>query len=435
MNIEKADFIIKNIHILTMDGEKRQYKNGVIAITGDTISYIGDNMPHMDAKNIIDGKGKIALPGLINTHTHSAMIIFRGYGNDLPLWDWLSKKMWPLEDQLTAQDAYWLSLLAMAEMIQSGTTTFSDMYMFMDKTAEATSSSGMRAVLARGLQGPDDKSNLRMEETKSLYKDWHNGANGRIRVRVAPHAIYTCSTEYLKECIKLAISLDTGMHTHVSETHKEVEDCLKANGKTPVKYLYDLGFFDLPSIAAHCVHLNDEDIDLLKEKNVQIAHCPASNLKLASGIAPIPKLVKNGINVALGTDGASSNNNLSMMKEMNLTSIIHKGITGDPTIIPAPYALEMATINGARALNWQDEIGSLEKGKKADVILVDTSAPHWQPINDIPSNMVYSSQSSDIDTVIVNGKILMEDGILKTIDLDRVYYEVNRIRDNLMFQS
>lgn len=427
--------LIKNIDILTMDDNQTRYENACILIEDDEIRFVGnlsDLQADIQYDKIEDGEGKLALPGLINTHTHIAMTLFRGYANDLPLMEWLSQKIWPVEDRLSEGDAYWLSLLAMAEMIRGGVTTFADMYMFMEETALAVEQSGMRGVLARGLQGPDEKSGLRLEENRRLWKNWQGRGNGRIRVMVGPHAIYTCQPSFLLESKELAQELEVGIHIHLSETGKEVEDSKKKYGKSPVRHLYDLGLLDGHVLAAHCVHLSEEDMDILEEKDVKVAHCPASNLKLGSGIAPIADMIKRGITVSLGTDGAASNNNLSIMKEMSLAGLISKGIKEEPTLIPAITSLQMATYNGAKALALEDSVGSLAPGKKADIILINTQQPHYYPHTDWANHLVYSGYSSDIDSVWVNGKKLMDNRELLTIDLDKVYFEVNKIYKRIM---
>ena len=422
--------LIKNIYILTMDDHQTQYNNGCILIDGDEIAFIGnesDLKADIKYDKIEDGKGKLAMPGLINTHTHVAMTLFRGYANDLPLMEWLSQKIWPMEDRLLEGDAYWLSLLAIAEMIRAGVATFTDMYMFMEQTAMAVQESGVRGVLARGLQGPDSKSDMRLEENRRLWEEWHEQADGRIQVMVGPHAIYTCQLSYLVDVMELANDLGVGIHIHLSETRQEVENSIKQYGKSPVRHLYDLGLLDSHVLAAHCVHLSPEDMDILKEKDVKVSHCPVSNLKLGSGIAPIDEMLNRGITVSLGTDGAASNNNLNIMKEMSLAALILKGVKEEPTLISANTALEMATINGAKALGLEDRIGSLSLGKKADIILMDTRTPHFYPYGDWATHLVYSGYSSDIDSLWVNGNKLMENRQLLTIDMDRVYSEVKKI--------
>lgn len=427
--------LIKNIDILSMDESKTQYENGVIIIDGDHIAFLGE-AKDMDLRDkdflkefheVIDGRGKLAIPGLINTHTHASMVLFRGYANDLPLMDWLEEKIWPREDKLVKSDAYWLSLLAIAEMIKGGVTAFADMYMFMEETARAVLDSGVRGVLSRGLQGPDKNSKSRLDESESLWKNWQGAGGGRITVMLGPHSIYTCEPSYLKEIKGLSEKLGLGIHIHLSETRQEVEDSFKKHGKSPVGLLESLGLLDGHVLAAHCVHLSDEDLKIIKDYDVRVSHCPVSNLKLGSGIAPIGDMVDMGITVSLGTDGAASNNNLSVMKEMAFASLITKGTEENATLIPADIALEMATKMGARALNLEGITGTLSPGKKADIVLIDTDSPNYFPKGDLTTHLVYSGNSKDVDTVFVNGVKLMENRQLLTIDMDRVYDEVNKI--------
>jgi len=372
------------------------------------------------------------MPGLINSHTHIGMSLLRNYADDLPLFDWLSKKIWPAEDKLNSNDIYWGSLLSMVEMIQSGTTTFCDMYFIMDEVAKGVEESGMRAMLTRGLVEDKNDPDKKLNEARGLHKNWHGKANGRIRTMVAPHAPYTCSDEFLLKTIELARELNTGIHIHLSETKNEVEDSYKLHGKSPIKHVYDLGMFDVHTLAAHCVHVDDNDIELMVEKNVYPVNNPGSNLKLASGFAPVDKMLKKGIKVALGTDGSSSNNNLNMFEEINLAALVNKAVNMDAVSVPALTAIEMATINGAKALGWDDEIGSIEKGKKADLILVDLNKAHLYPRHNIISSIAYSAGGSDVDTVIIDGKIIMENRIIKTLDVEKIMFMAEKCGKDLI---
>lgn len=413
--------LIKDITLVPMDG-----KNEVIEKTNiymdDKIIHIGELRDDIEVERVIDGKNKVAMPGLINAHTHIGMSLLRNFADDLPLHDWLTKKIWPTEAKLIGEDVYWGSLLSIVEMIQSGTTAFCDMYFFMDQVGKALEESGIRGVLTRGLIEEQGKNEEKLDETKDLYNNWHGKGNGRIKVMVAPHAPYTCSPDFLKETIKLANELNTGIHIHLSETKKEVEDSYKNFGKSPIKHVYDLGLFDVHTIAAHCVHVDDEDIEIMKEKNVYPVNNPGSNLKLASGFAPVDKMLKKGISVALGTDGSSSNNNLNMFEEINLAAIVNKAVNLDAVSVPALDALKMSTVNGAKALAWFDEIGSVEAGKKADLILIDMDKPHLYPRHNIISALAYTVQASDVDTVIVDGRIIMEKREIKTLDVEKIKY-------------
>lgn len=426
--------LIHNVELITMDKENNQYADGIILYNDDTIEYAGpasgfdqnESKNSMDKPQLIDGKGMTALPGFVNAHTHTAMTAFRGYADGQPLWEWLSETIWPMEERLEPGDTYWLTLLGAAEMISAGVTTFLDMYMFMTDTARAVSECGMRAVLSRALMGPDKSTGQRYREVDEL-SHWRYKADGRINMMIAPHAVYTCSPELLQNCVKLAEKYQTGIHVHLSETVKEVADSVREYGKTPPGHLHNLGLFEQPVVAAHCVHLTHDDMDLMARHNVKAVHCPSSNMKLASGFARVDEMLERGIVTALGTDGAASNNNLSIWKEMSLASLIAKGHTQNANALPPVTAMEMATIKGAEALMLQDEAGSLEAGKKADIQLIDTTGPHYHPREDTQVHLVYSGYSHDVNTVIINGKVVMKDGNLTTIDLDQVYGEVDRI--------
>lgn len=420
------NILIKNAYIITMNEKEEVLENADLAIENDRIKYVGKVPSDFKADKIIDGSKKAVLPGLINAHTHMAMSLFRNYADDLPLHEWLTQKIWPIEDKLTGEDVYYGTMLSIVESIKSGVTCFSDMYFFMDDTAKAALESGIRARLAWGMIGVRADDDSRFDITKKFYNDWQGKGDGRITVMAGPHAPYTCSPEYLKRVADFAKEMNLSVHIHLSESKREVEENYEKFGKSPIKHVYDLGIFDVPVTAAHCVHLSDEDIDILKEKNVSVVYNPGSNMKLGNGFAPVVKLLQKGVNVALGTDGSSSNNNVNMFEEINLSAILNKGLTGNPTVVPAMEALKMATINGAKALCMDKELGSIEKNKKADIIIVDMNKPHFYPIHDVVSSMVYTAQGSDVETVIINGNIVMENYEIKTVDLENLYYNVER---------
>lgn len=424
--------LIKNATIVTMDSEHKIIENGYIAIEEDKIKYVGDVLPSdFIAHMIIDAKGKVVMPGLVNAHTHTPMVLLRSYADDLPLQEWLFDKIFPIEDKLAAEDVYWASMLAVMEMLKSGITCFADMYFHMDEVAKAVSKAGIRANLSRGLQGFDadfdPMEDKRLLENEQLFKDWDGEANGRIRVTVAPHSVYTCVPEYLKACVELAQNLETGIHIHVSETEKENQECIEKYGKTPVQHLNDLGVFQLKTLAAHCVHVSEEDMDILKNNHVTVVYNPGSNLKLGSGIAPVKRMLEKGINVALGTDGGSSNNNLNMFEEMHLAALVSKGVEMDPTIMKAHQVLKMAITNGVKALGMEREVGAIQPGMKADLIIVNANKPHFYPMHNVMANLVYSAQAADVETVIVDGKILVDQGEFKTIDYQEVIYNIGKI--------
>lgn len=422
------NILIKNCHIFCDDTESPVIL-GDVAIEGNRLIKVGKEGAlssgwHPD--RVIDGCNYLCLPGLINCHTHAAMTLLRSYADDLPLMHWLEKKIWPVEDRLTGEDVYWGSLLAMVEMIKSGTTTFNDMYFFMDEVAQAVEKIGMRACLARGLVGVGGSAELGLEESRNLIEKWQGGARGRISIWLGPHAPYTCPPDYIKMVLSLAKEYGTGIHIHVAETRDEIRIINEQYAKTPVTYLEESGVFEFPVLAAHCVHLTDDDISLLARRGVAVAHNPESNMKLASGVAPVVKLRKAGITVGIGTDGAASNNNLDMFGEMRMTSLLHKVLHNDPLVMPAPDVLRMATSDGARALGLGDEIGILKPGYKADLILVDLKQPHFYPKHNLVAHAVYAAGASDVDLVIIDGEIIMENRKILTIDEDRVLDEVER---------
>lgn len=322
------NILIKNAYIITMNQKGEVLEKADLAIENDRIKYIGKDIDNFKADKIIDGTKKVVMPGLINCHTHMAMSLFRNYADDLPLYEWLTQKIWPIEDKLTGEDVYYGTMLSIIESIKSGVTCFSDMYFFMDDTAKAALESGIRARLAWGMIGDRANDNTRFDITRRFYNDWQGKGDGRITIMAGPHAPYTCSPEYLKRVAEFAKEMNLGIHIHLSESKREVEENYEKFSKSPIKHVYDLGILDVPVTAAHCVHLSDEDIDILKEKNVSVVYNPGSNLKLGNGFAPVVKLIEKGVNVALGTDGSSSNNNVNMFEEINLSAIVNKGVSG-----------------------------------------------------------------------------------------------------------
>lgn len=422
---------IQNTQILTMTGTL--VYTGDILIENDTIKALGVvNAEDAEGAQIINGRRTVAMPGLVNTHTHAAMTLLRSYADDMELMPWLNEKIWPAEAKFVNEYIYWGSALAAVEMIQSGTTTFADMYDSMHEVAKVTEESGLRANLARGCVVFSDPELKNIQKNVRLYENFNNKADGRIKVWFAPHAPYTCPPDYVEKIVEAAKSCNAGIHVHLAETLDEQRQIAEGYGKTPTEYLNDLGVFELPTLAAHSVYLNDSDIEILKTHNVGIAHNPSSNLKLASGIANIPKYLNAGLNVGIGTDGCSSNNTLNMFKEMTICSFVQKVNAMDPTVLPAEEILRLATIGGAKVLRWDDEIGTLEVGKKADLILVDLDKPHFAPWNNVVSDLVYSAQGSDVKTTIVNGKILMKDYEVLTMDVERIMAETERIARNVL---
>ncbi|MHB8156011.1 MAG: amidohydrolase [Desulfocucumaceae bacterium] len=430
-----SKILIKGATIITMERRDHIISEGEIAIEGQNIVGVGPagSAPEgFEPDRTIDAKDMLALPGFVNSHTHAAMTLLRSYADDLPLMKWLEEKIWPLESKLEEEDVYWGSLLCCLEMIRSGTTTFADMYFYMDQVAMAVEKAGIRANLSRGMIGVGPEAQAALDYSRGFVSRWHNKADGRITVRLGPHAPYTCPPDYLEKVIALAKELKVGIHIHLAETLSEVDEIADKYGMTPIQLVDSLGLFELPVLAAHCVHLDKKDIEILAEKKVGVAHNPESNMKLASGVAPVCALLEYGVTVGLGTDGAASNNNLDMLEEMRSAALLQKISMMDPLALPSFEALSLATTGGARALGMGDQLGMIKKGMKADIILMDTRKPHLFPRHDWIANVVYAAQSSDVDTVIINGNIVMEGRRVLTIDEDEVYEQVQRRAERLV---
>lgn len=415
------DIIIKNGYVVDMVSDENKVSIKDVLINKNKIVKIEKNT-NETAKKVIDAKGKVVLPGFINCHNHAAMTIFRGYSDDTSLMDWLENKIWPIEDKLNKEDIYYSSLLACIEMIKSGTTTFNDMYFLMENVAKAVKETKIRAMLGRCIMKMESEDDERVNEAILLYENYNNSENGRIKVNIAPHALYTCNKEAIIKSKELAVKYNVPLHIHLDETKGEHENILNEYGITPTKMLDEMNIFDkCHVILAHGVWLDDNDIQILKKIKGGVVHNPISNCKLSSGIARVSKLLKEGVNVSLGTDGTGSTNTLDMFEEMKLCNYLQKVSTLEPTIINAYDVLKMATINGAKTLGLEDEIGSIEVGKKADIILIDMKdGVHLNPLHDVISNLVYSCNGSDVITTIVDGNILMENRVLNGIDEDYV---------------
>jgi len=375
----------------------------------------------------LDAAGKLALPGFVNAHTHLAMVAFRGLADDVPLQQWLEEFVWPMEQRLTPEDVYWCTLLAIAEGIRSGSTTFIDMYIYNDEIARAVEESGVRALLSYGIiaEKMDEKGQAEIATTQALAERWHGAADGRLSVAVAPHAVYTVGKPVWQEALHLARDLELPLHTHVSETRGEVENWRSKTNQSPVQYLSELGALELPMLAAHCVHVDAQDIGLLSQAHVTVAHCPKSNAKLGSGIAPVSEMLAQGVRVALGTDGASSNNRLDMFEELRAAWQLQRAAREDSSLLPASAIVEMAT-QGGREIAGAPK-ANLEVGDHADLVLLETQALHSIPTEDPHSLVAYAADRSDVTDVVVNGQILMRDRELRTIDENRVKSEVRRL--------
>lgn len=429
--MNSIDILIRNGTVLTMDPDLTVIADGVVAISGDRITAVGpaETVSGRPVHHTIDAKGGLILPGLINTHTHAAMTCFRGLADDLPLMTWLHDHIFPAEAHLNADKVRAGTLLACAEMMLSGTTCFADMYLFEDAVAEAAKAAGMRAVVGEVLYdfpspcyGPIENG---FACTENLIGKWKN--DPLITIAVEPHSPYLCAPDLLKRAAELSERHDIPLILHVAETRAEAETMRERYGKTAVRHLADIGALSPRLLACHCVVLTDADIELLARFDVKVSHNPESNMKLASGIAPVPALMTAGVCVGLGTDGCTSNNNLDLFEEMDTAAKLHKVAKLDPTVMDAVTVLKMATTDAAKALGLSAVTGSLEPGKKADVILIDTRKPHLTPLYNPYSHLVYAARGDDVDTVIINGRVVVENRRLRTVDVEAVMADVNRI--------
>lgn len=421
--MQDADILIKNGTLITMDPHKPIIGNGFLCVRGDAISSIGNGDSYgIHAGKTIDAKGGLVLPGLINGHTHAAMTLFRGLADDLPLMEWLNHYIFPVESRMDREFVRTGTLLACAEMILSGTTTFCDMYLFEDEVAEAARDAGMRCLVGEVLYdfpspnyGPIEEG---LKYTEAMIRKWQG--HPLVSIAVEPHAVYTCSPDLLMAANELAGRYGVPLIIHVAESASEIEEVRKKYGRRPFEHLESLGILGPHLIADHCVHLDDGEIGRMVRHKVKAITNPESNMKLASGISPVPQLLAHGIAVGLGTDGCASNNNLDLFEEMDTAAKIHKVSAMDPTVLDAFTVFKMATLSGARALGMGDRIGSLEVGKKADVIVVDTHKPHLTPMYNPYSHLVYAAKGSDVSHSLINGKLVMEDRRLLTLDLHEV---------------
>jgi 5-methylthioadenosine/S-adenosylhomocysteine deaminase len=418
--------LIKNCDWIVTQNEKRDVlRNASISIENDTIRSVGESTS-TSADLVLDGQGKIALPGLINAHTHLSMTLFRGFADDMQLQEWLEKKIWPLEAKLTDEACYVGALLGSAEMIMSGTTSFVDMYFHMEDVARAIAEAGLRGFLSYGLIDLFDsaKAQKEREGTQKFFDYVRKLNNPRIRFALGPHAPYTCSVETLLWAKDFAERNDAILHIHVAETRREQADCQKQHGMRVVEYLDKMGVLSRKMLAAHCVWLTKSEVELLAKSGARVAHCPVSNMKLATGgVAPLPEMFEAKMPVALGTDGAASNNSLDMFETMKICALLHKAHRWDPTVMNAQKVLDLATIEGARALGADREIGSVETGKRADIILMNIDSPNMRPIHGkdtVVSDLVYSASSGNVDTTIVDGRVLMRNRQIETFNLREV---------------
>lgn len=426
--------LFENIKILLPDG----VMEGYLGVDRGEIAYIGQAAPegYEDARKI-NGFRRALIPGLINTHSHVPMTLMRGYADDYDLNTWLTQHIFPAEDKLDGDCVRAGTTLGIAEMIASGTTSFSDSYFFCDEIASVVNASGIKANIARSVTNFGQEIKL-MEfkgsrEAAELFEKWHNFDGGRIKIDAAIHAEYTTSESLWRELGGFAKENNMIMQLHISESKSEHEECIKKYGKTPIELFEHFGVLDAKTIAAHCVWVTEQDMEIMTEKGVTVAHNPVSNLKLASGIAPIPKMLSKGVNVSLGTDGVASNNSYDMFEELKLAAILHKGNNYDPTAIPACTALELATVNGARAQGRENECGKIAVSMDADLVMLDLDKPHFMPCHNLAANIVYSANGSDVCMTMVRGEILYENGEFKTLDLERALHDVENYAIPRMF--
>jgi len=424
--------IFKNITILDENYVSRE--DMYIGIKDEIIDYIGTDEPLIDYGEQYDGRGKLLMTGFVNSHAHSPMTLMRGYGENLVLQDWLNKKIFPFEAKLDRNAVYWGTMLAMAESLKFGIVSTTDMYYFCQDIAKAVIESGAKSNISRSIvniSGQDLWLMTSSEEMMALYNNFNNIANGRIKVDMSLHAEYTSDSNTVKQLAEYTKKIGANMHVHVSETKLEHEECKQRHGMTPVQYLNNGGLFDTNTTAAHCVWIEGEDFDILKEKGVTVASNPISNLKLASGVCNIPKLLKMGINVAIGTDSVASNNSLNFIEEMKVFAIASKGQYGDPTAVTPEQTLKAATLGGFRA-QGRDDCGVMSKGYKADLVVLDLNVAHMHPTHNLLNNVVYSADGSDVLLTMVDGKILYEKGEYKTIDIEKTIFEVERATDKIL---
>ncbi len=418
--------------------EHFQTRTGNIVVEGNKIVSITDTPPAGYQGEVMDGAHKMMLPGLYNIHCHVPMVLLRGYGEGLDLHRWLHEKMFPFEAKMKPEAMYWGAMLGIAEMLKSGCASFTDMYMNTMSIVEAVEESGIKINICHGATCFDDNLSYMQVEggpaTEALVKHMRSASHDRIVADVGLHAEYTSTPRLVQEVGAYAKAEGLRVHVHISETRKEHDECKqRRNGRTPARYLYDMGLFDVPTTAAHCVFAEDEDIDIFREKGVTVAHCPSSNLKLGSGIARIWKMHNEGVNVGVATDGAASNNNLNCLEELNLAGILQRGALQDPMAMDMPTMMAMGAQNGAQSQGRMD-CGCIRVGNRADLVVYDLDKPHLTPVFDPLSNVLFSGQAEDICLHMIDGKVVYKDGALLTMDIEKVMFESRRIQKEILAQ-
>jgi 5-methylthioadenosine/S-adenosylhomocysteine deaminase len=434
---ERVDLVVSGGTVVTMDAERRILEDGAIAIRGDSILAIGPRAEieaRYSAPRRVNAIGRIVLPGLINGHGHAPMTLLRGIADDLALQEWLEKYIFPAEAKNVNEEFVAVGTrLALAEMIRSGTTAYADMYYFEDVIARETKAAGVRGMLGETIlefPAPDNKTVAALEYTETYLKRWQGDSH--IRAAIAPHSVYTCSEQCLRDTASLARKYNAPILIHLSETKRENDETLSKHGVTPTALLERLGFLGPDVLAAHCVWVDAADRALLKQRDVGCVHNPSSNMKLASGVAPVVEMLLEGLRLGIGTDGpAGSNNDLNLLEELDLAAKLQKVTRMDPRALSAQQAVEMATIGGARAMHWEKEIGSLEAGKKADLILLRTDEPHAVPLYGIYSQIVYALKASDVETVVIGGVVVMRNRRLVTLNEAQVLADARRLAEKV----
>ncbi len=432
MTQQHTDFILSGSYLLPDSQQSNMLSDAAVAITGDTIVAMGKKeeiLERYTATEYLHTDHGLIMPGLINTHTHAPMACFRGLADDLPLMTWLEKHIFPVETRWTAEMIYQSTLLSLAEMIKSGTTSFCDMYLFSKEVAKATETSGMRAWIGEVLYDFPSPCYGELENgfsyTAELFQ--HYTDHPLITITADPHAVYTCSPQLLSRLGQVAADHNSLFVIHLSENQAELDSCQERYNCSPVEHLENLGLLTDKTLAAHCVMVNDAEIKLLAERRVNVSHCQESNMKLASGTAPIVKMIEAGINTSIGTDGAASNNDVDMFGEMNTVAKVHKAARMDPTAMGAEQTLHAATQGGAKALSSSSSIGTLAVGKKADMIVLNMNQPHLTPLYNIPSHLVYAARGADVVHSVINGRLVMENRTLLTLDEDRILQQMRKI--------
>ncbi|MDP3047664.1 MAG: amidohydrolase [Chloroflexota bacterium] len=423
-----TSILIRNAHVITLDSQDLVLPSADIAISDGAILSVGAAPVNFQPGEIIDATDHVALPGFFNAHTHAAMTLERGWAEDLPLDRWFNERVWVAESALEEEDVYWGATLAACEMIRGGTVAFADHYFWMDQVARVVEESGLKALLAWcvfGLGAEQEIGGTTLERTIGFIKQFNGAAGGRIHTILGPHSPYICSPEFLARVARESERLGIGVHLHLAESKEQFDASMSKHGKSPAAVVADLGLLDRPSVAAHCLYLTEADMEILAKKGATVAHCPKTYMKLSMGVAPVLDLLRKGVNVAVGTDGPASNNNLDMLESTRLAVLVQKLHSGDPQALPSLAALRLATQAGARALGFPNS-GELAPGRSADLILMDLRRPHLCPRHDLAANVVHAAQSADVSHVIVNGRLLLRDHQILTLDEERIRHEAEK---------